>query len=130
MLRLMLAGLVVAVMGSVVLADAKKAEKDKKAEKKPAISADMLVGSWETKSKEGTTVIEFAKDGKLNIKMTMGAKSVEIKGTYALKGDKLETTIAFMGKEKKETMTVDTLTATKLVTVDSMGKKDEFTKKK
>lgn len=126
MLRLTLAGLLVVVVGSPVLGQGKKP-----ADKKPAISQAMLVGTWESKPKEGTISIEFTKDGKINATMTPeGGKALEMKGSYTLTGDKLATVLSFMGKEKKETLTIESLTATKMVTVDEKGKKDEFTKKK
>jgi uncharacterized protein (TIGR03066 family) len=69
--------------------------------------------------------IEFAKDGKLLISLDFGGgKEFKIDGTYKLDGDKLAVKMTFMGEEKGETMTVNKLTKTELVTTDEKGRKE------
>lgn len=105
------------------------------ADEKKATSKDKIVGVWTvTKSAGGLppkATLEFTKDGKLKISIKVEDKSVSIDGTYEVKDDKLTVLLkAPGGKEQKETMTIKSLTDTKLVTVDSKGKEDEFEKKK
>jgi uncharacterized protein (TIGR03066 family) len=100
--------------------------------------AKKIVGKWtvsktEEKGFEGT-VIEFGKDGKLTATLEFNGKSLELEGTYSLKGDKLTHKLALKGdtegKEKEETETVTKLTDDELVTVDAKKKETTFKKKK
>jgi uncharacterized protein (TIGR03066 family) len=97
---------------------------------KPPANADKVVGVWEvTKSAEappGATV-EMTKDGKLILKATINGKTLSQEGTYKVEGDKIRTVQNVGGKQISETMTIKTLTDTKLVTQDENGKIDEFT---
>jgi uncharacterized protein (TIGR03066 family) len=96
-------------------------------------NAAKIVGDWEvTKSEEappGATV-EMTKDGKLITKATINGKALSLEGTYKVEGNKLRTVQTFGGKRVEETMTIKTLTDTKLVTQDEKGKIDEFKRKK
>src|SRR5271156_7040735 len=94
---------------------------------------DKIIGSWELVKSEGGgppgAVVEFTKDGMVTIKITIEGKAVAMKGTYALEADKLNTVMKDGDKERKETMTIKTLTAKQLITIDEKGKADEFKKK-
>ena len=112
----MAAALVVAVGGSAAGRD----DKDK-------VDPKLLVGKWtpDDEKKRDKMFIEFTKDGKLAISFDFGGgKEFKIDGTYKLDGTKLAVKMSFMGEEKGQVMTVDALTATKLVTTDEKGKKD------
>jgi uncharacterized protein (TIGR03066 family) len=93
-------------------------------EPKGAIEAAKLLGKW--KAPDGKSEIEFAKEGKL----ILTAEGIKIEGKYKLEKDKLTVIISFGGKEDSETMTVKSITDTKLVTVDSKGKQEELTRTK
>jgi uncharacterized protein (TIGR03066 family) len=121
-MRVILAGLVAAFLtaaagGPAVGRDAKDAKVDGK----------LLVGKWtsDEEKKKDKMFIEFTKDGKLAITLDIGGgKEFKIDGTYKLDGNKLAVKMSFMGEEKSEVMTVNSLTKTKLVTTDEKGKKD------
>jgi uncharacterized protein (TIGR03066 family) len=90
-----------------------------------------LVGIWEATEGEapkGATV-EFTKDGKLKIAFEADGKKIVIEGTYELDGKSLKTNLKGPdGKERKETMTIEELTDSKLVTKDEKCKVDKFKK--
>jgi uncharacterized protein (TIGR03066 family) len=108
-----------------------------------AVNKDKIVGTWQvTKSAgglPGDSILQFTKEGKLKITISVPVKSkdnkkttqsVTIEGTYKVEGDKLSIALKQGAKESKETMTIKTLTDKKLVTADSRGKEDEFEKTK
>jgi uncharacterized protein (TIGR03066 family) len=93
-----------------------------------------LVGSWEiTKSdslpKGAKGIVEFTKDGKLNLSMSFNDKVFKISGTYKVKDKTITTTLDFGGKSKTETITVKKLTDTELIIEDEKGKTDEYKRK-
>ncbi len=92
----------------------------------------MLLGKWEPVDgkKDGSATIEFADKGKLTIIVEFMGKNETVEGGYKLDGDKLEITIAFAGKEKKETLSVTKLTDMELVTKTSGGKVETLKRKK
>jgi uncharacterized protein (TIGR03066 family) len=96
------------------------------------IDGTKLIGKWAPKEdkKGGSMTLEFTKDGKLSLAVDFMGKSEKIDGTYKLTGDKLDVTLKFGGDEKKETLTVKTLTDTELETTDTKGKTDSFTRVK
>ncbi|QDU22560.1 TIGR03066 family protein [Urbifossiella limnaea] len=106
--------LVLAVGGTTVGQDAKQ------------LDAKLLVGKWtpDDDAKRDKMIIEFTKDGKLAIAINFNGKELKLDCTYKLDGDKLAIKMAFMGEEKSEVMTVNTLNAKTLVTTDEKGKKD------
>ncbi len=122
-----LAALLIVSFAGLVAADDKKDKK--KEDKKPAISKDKLLGTWETKMGQVTITGEFKKDGKFTVTQATGEKSMSADGTWELKGDQLTVAYTVQGKEMKNTSTVVTLTDDKLVTDDKDGKQ-EFTRKK
>lgn len=90
------------------------------------VDPKLLVGKWtpDDEKKRDKMTIEFTKDGKLALAIKFGEKEVKLDGTYKVSGDKLTIKLEFMGEEKSETMTINTLTKAKLVTTDEKGKKD------
>lgn len=104
-----------------------------------AVDKEKIVGTWlVTKSAGGlppSATLEFTKDGKLKISFKAQAKgqktaqTFNAEGTYKVEGDKLSIVLGQKGKERKETMTIKTLTDQKLVTVDPKGEEVEFKKK-
>jgi uncharacterized protein (TIGR03066 family) len=99
---------------------------EKKEDKATAIKKENLVGVWE--AKEGVT-IEFTKDGKIKIMAKAGDQTFTSEGTYAWDGDKLQTTMKMGDKQRKQTLTIKTLTDKLLITVDEQNRTDEFKKK-
>lgn len=93
---------------------------------KDKVDAKLLVGKWtpDDELKRDKMIIEFTKDGKLAIGVKFGEKELKIDGTYKVDGNKITVKMAFMGEEKSEVMTVNTLNKTTLVTTDEKGKKD------
>jgi uncharacterized protein (TIGR03066 family) len=108
--------LVVALGGTAAGRDAKDGK----------IDAKLLVGKWtpDDEKKRDKMTIEFTKDGKLALGIKFGEKELKIDGTYKVSGDKLTIKLEFMGEEKSETMTINSLTKKQLVTTDEKGKKD------
>lgn len=88
------------------------------------IDATKVQGKW--KGPDGKSEIEFTKDGKLIVMV----EGIKLEGKYKLEKDKLTIMISFGGKDDSETMTVKSVSDTKLVTVDSKGKQEELTRAK
>ena len=90
-----------------------------------------IVGTWEPTSGDapkGSTLV-FTKDGKLSINIEADGKKLSIEGTFEVDGKSLKTSLKGPdGKERKETMTIKSLTDKELVTVDEKGKEDTFKK--
>jgi uncharacterized protein (TIGR03066 family) len=93
-----------------------------------------IIGTWAvTKSEEAApgTTLEFTKEGKLKLTLTVGGKPIFLEGSYKVEGDSIKVSLKGPGgKEKTETVKIKELTDKKLVTVDDRGKIDEFAKKK
>jgi uncharacterized protein (TIGR03066 family) len=103
-------------------------------EKKADAGKEKLVGVWEivksTSNAAPGTTVEFTKDAKLNISYNFQGKSVTLRGTYVVDGEKLRTTWTGPdGMAHKETLIIKMLTDKVLVTIDEKGKDDEFKKK-
>lgn len=107
----------------------------------PAARADekdypkLIVGKWElTKVEEGGlpkgTVIEFTKDGKIELTIKKDDTDAKIEGTYKVEGDKFSVALKVGDDERKQTITIVKLTETELHTKNEMGKMSELTKKK
>ena len=110
-----LASLVVLLAGSAALLHA---------EDKPK---DLIVGKWEpSKTPEGLKlVIEFTKDGKINIMGKAGDKEFKANGTYKFTDDNtMQTEIAFEGKKDTKKVKIIKVSKDELVTKDE-GDKDE-----
>ncbi len=93
---------------------------------------DKIIGVWEVaKSGSGApagATIEFTKDGKMKMTVSMNGKEMSMEGTYSVEGDKLTATAGPKGE--KDTATIKKLTDSELVIEDSKGKTDELKKKK
>lgn len=81
-------------------------------DKDTPIDAKKLVGKWEPKEQKKDTkiMIEFAKDGKLNITAARAGKEDKVEGSYKLDGDQLAIHLKVGEKEAKETVTITKLT--------------------
>jgi len=112
-------------MVAVLIFSAAIAADDKKDEK---IDAKKLIGKWEPSDskKDLKTVVEFAKEGKLSLSVTVMGKTEKIEGTYKLNGNKMDLALSFGGQEQKETLTILKLTDEEMSTEDSKGKKETF----
>jgi uncharacterized protein (TIGR03066 family) len=69
-------------------------------------AAKLIVGKWETKQtiqgKDATATLDFAKDGKLSMKLS-GPVDLSLNGTYKVLDEKtIEVTITFMDKTMTE----------------------------
>jgi uncharacterized protein (TIGR03066 family) len=102
---------------------------EKKDEK---IDAKKLVGKWEPKekSKGRSMVLEYAKDGKLTLTVTIDGMETKFEATYKLDGNKLTVTKKVGDKEQDQTRTITKLTDTELVTADDKGKENTFVRVK
>lgn len=99
-------------------------------------TAEKLLGRWEmTKSdgkapKDGKYVVEFAKEGKLSLRVEFagGDQPLVLKGSYkVVDGDKIDYKLTQPdGEDKKEVLAIKKLTDDELVTEDPDGVKEEF----
>lgn len=120
LLRIGLAGLLLAGVTAVRAADEKDLDKGK------------LVGTWEVT--DGTlpvgTTWEFTKDGKLTIVIkNPNGSTTTFEGTYKIKGQAFTITGKLAGDDYTEKFTASTVTDKELVLLDEDGKKDTFKKK-
>lgn len=113
-MRLMGAGVVLAVCG-LVAADDKKEEK---------FDAAKLVGRWEPKEpKKGEAfVLEFTKDGKMIVKGTLDGKPQTLEGGYKLDGAKLSFELRTPNETIKEAVTLLKLTDDELEAREKDGR--------
>ena len=121
-----LGGALVALIGIALVGSA-----GARAGGRDAVDAKKLVGTWEAvkgelSEKAPGSTLRFDKAGKLTLTFQVKGKGLAIPGTYKLNGNKLSVVQSFGGKENRETMTIESLTDTTLITVDDKGKKDEF----
>jgi uncharacterized protein (TIGR03066 family) len=98
------------------------------ADDKKGIDKDKLVGKWEPTKKAGH-LIEMTKDGKLLITQTAAdGKSATFEGTWAYTDGKLKVKFKLPdGNERELSLTVESVTDEKLVTIDG-EKKEELRK--
>jgi uncharacterized protein (TIGR03066 family) len=103
---------------------------------KKASNKEKIVGTWElvkTDAKNGAppgTIVEFTKDGKLNITVMAGDQKIAVKGTYSVQADTLKS--AMKGEDGKEVTDTDKilkLTDKELVLKDTKGQTTELKKK-
>jgi uncharacterized protein (TIGR03066 family) len=94
---------------------------------------EKLVGKWKlTKTsgefpKDGGAVVEYTKDGKMTITLTVGDNTIEMKGKYKLDKHKIDYTVKLPnGEDKSEILTIKKLTDGELVTTDPEDIKEEF----
>lgn len=88
------------------------------------IDLKLLMGKWAIPGQKGE--VEFGKDGKL----TLMVEGIKIEGKYKTDKDKLTIVMDFGGKEQTETITVKSISADKMLTVDSKGKEEELKRAK
>ena len=122
---------IVVFIGATMAQDKKDAKKDDK-----KIDPTKLVGKWElTKSTDPMApkgaLVEFTKDNKVIITLTISGKEDKYDGSYKVDGDKLSVKLNDPAeKDKEDTDTIKSLTDDKLLLVDKDNKENEFTKKK
>jgi uncharacterized protein (TIGR03066 family) len=97
--------------------------------------ADLIVGKWTHTEKQDkieiSVTLEFTKDNKLNMEMTLpnAKEPLKIAGTYKVVDDKtLEITAKDPKGEEKTDKGSFEVTKDKLTLIDKSGKKTEFTK--
>ena len=102
------------------------------AQDKKGDTKSKLVGVWELVKGSGPpgATIEFKADGKLLMIAKVGEKTLKMEGTYKVDGKKVTAIYKVEGKEINDPTTIESLTATQLITVDDKGAKDEFKKVK
>jgi uncharacterized protein (TIGR03066 family) len=109
-----------------------KSEPGKSEAKKELTNKEKIVAVWVvTKSADAPpgATIEFTKDGKINVTMSMNGKEMKAEGSYTVEEDKINTVLKQGAKEEKETLKIKKLTDTELITEDEKGKTDEYKKK-
>jgi uncharacterized protein (TIGR03066 family) len=106
------------------------------ADKEKASNKEKVVGTWElvkTDAKEAPppgTIVEFRKDGKMKVIVTVGEKKITVEGSYSIEGDMLKTKMTGPdGKEISDTDTITKLTDKEMSLKDKKGVKTEFKKK-
>jgi uncharacterized protein (TIGR03066 family) len=102
----------------------------------PKTNAEKLIGTWQIvkvadKAPEGGKFfVEFAKDGKMTLRIELDDKESEptvLKGKYKVDVDKIDYEMEQPGGGKKqEVLTIKKLTDDELVTVDPDDVKEEF----
>ena len=85
--------------------------------------AKARIGKWEvTKADEGTvpagTIVEFTKDGKINLTIKAGDKDMTVPGTYTVEKNTFTMTFKMGDQEHKETITITKASETEMSTSD------------
>jgi uncharacterized protein (TIGR03066 family) len=115
-MKLLAVGVAVSLLGSVAVADAKKAD-----------NAKLIVGKWEVAKShaggppEGGTV-EFTKDGKIKVEGESGGMKMAFDGTYKVDGNKMVLKFKIGDQEEPVELTIDKLDETTCVTTSKEGK--------
>jgi uncharacterized protein (TIGR03066 family) len=94
--------------------------------------AAKLVGRWEAVKADELppgSVIEFAKDGKLNLLVKEKTGDLKFDGTYTVAGTKVTIKLKAGDATVDETVTITKLTATELNLEDKDKKTNEFKRK-
>ncbi len=98
------------------------------------VDAKKLVGKWEITKSGGDapvgSLVEFTKDGALNVLVKADGQELKISGKYTTAGDKLTVVLKIMDQESKEEMTVKKLTDDELELEDKDKKLDTLKRKK
>jgi len=106
------------------------ADKDKASNKEKIVGTWALVKADSPNTPPPGTLVEFMKDGKLKITVTVGEKKLTLEGKYSVEGDTLKTTVKSPdGQESSDTDTITKLTDKELSLKDKKGQKTEFKKK-
>jgi uncharacterized protein (TIGR03066 family) len=105
-------------------------------DKDKAINKDKLVGTWEIVKSTAAdsvppgTLVEFTKDGKLNITVEADGKKITLKGSYSLEGNTLKTKITGPdGQEQSDSDTITKLTDKEMSLKDKKDQRTELKKK-
>jgi uncharacterized protein (TIGR03066 family) len=113
------------LIGCLLLAVASSA-----AAEKTRIDKAKLVGTWtfvRPDDEKGPLADEakllINRDGKIEMTMTFGEKSYEVKGTWKVDGDQLTITMKNSRGQKQETVTITELTDKKLIIAQKNGGK-------
>jgi uncharacterized protein (TIGR03066 family) len=111
-------------------AAADDADKDKAPDKAKIVGTWVLVKADSKNTPPPGTVVEFTKDGKMTITVTVEEKKLTLNGSYSIEGDKLKTKVTTPdGQESRDTDTITKLTDKELSLKDTKGQKTEFKKK-
>ena len=120
------------LLAVLLLAGSAAAAQVPKENPKPT-AAEKLVGVWtlvasSDKLPDGTEVtVEFTADGALVLRVSVGkAVNSVSRGTFKAEADKIHYSIDGGGGQRKETLTVKSVTADTLVLVDPDKKREEF----
>jgi uncharacterized protein (TIGR03066 family) len=95
-------------------------------------NSEKIVGLWDLVKGEGAppgTIVEFTKDLKIHLTITVDGAKANVDGKYKVDGDKITLTAIQNGKEDTEINTIKSLTAERLVLVGPKGKEIEFKKR-
>ena len=100
-------------------------------------TAEKLIGKWKLTATgvnwpEGASAtVEYTKDNKMIITITINDNEIVMKGTYKLDKDKIDYKVTMPdGGEKTEILTIKKLTEEELVTTDPDDIKEEFKRMK
>jgi uncharacterized protein (TIGR03066 family) len=112
---LLVAALTFVLAASAGYAADEKTDKTKK-------NSELIVGKWMPTIGAEKATIEFTKDGKINVTGEEGGKQVMRSGTYKFIDDKtFEVTIG----ERPRKVTIKSISASEMVTIDDGGKGKE-----
>ena len=122
-MKLLAVGVVFCLLGSLAVAEKKKAD-----------NAKLAVGTWEvTKTHDGGPpkggVVEFTKDGKIKVTGEQNGMKQSFEGTYKIDGAKMVLTFKIGDNETPVDLTIDKLDEKTFATTSSQGKV-ELTRKK
>jgi uncharacterized protein (TIGR03066 family) len=122
-MKLLAVGVVFCLLGSLAVAEKKKAD-----------NAKLAVGTWEvTKTHDGGPpkggVVEFTKDGKIKVTGEQNGMKQSFEGTYKIDGTKMVLTFKIGDNETPVDLTIDKLDEKTFATTSSQGKV-ELTRKK
>lgn len=85
------------------------------------IDGKLLIGKWEPEKlpeQLEKLVVEYKKDGKMEVEITAQGQMQKFEGTYKLEGDKLSIKVDFGGQEQNQKRKIIKLTDKEMVTND------------
>ncbi len=103
------------------------------AEEKKVDYAKMIVGKWEVIKGDALpkgTIVEFAKDGKLNVTMKKDGKDVSFEHSYKVDGKMIEIAMKKDGKDSTFTITIESFSDKEFTTKNAEGKTVTLSKTK
>jgi uncharacterized protein (TIGR03066 family) len=115
-MKLLTVGVVFCLLGSLAVAEKKKAD-----------NAKLAVGTWEvTKSHDGGPpkggIVEFTKDGKIKVTGEQNGMKQSFEGTYKIDGAKMVLTFKIGDNETPVDLTIDKLDDKTFATTSKNGK--------